>query len=64
MAYRRDRGFPGLFTIFSNGVKAEKPIAILDSYTRREAVLPNNLTTQQPNNLNPQRPPWLTVRPR
>ncbi len=39
MAWLRARGFRGLFTIFSNGVKAEKLLAILDSDTRSEAVL-------------------------
>jgi hypothetical protein len=35
----RARGFRGLFTIFSNGVKADKLIEILDSDARSEAVL-------------------------
>jgi MoaA/NifB/PqqE/SkfB family radical SAM enzyme len=35
----RARGFRGLFTVFSNGVKAEKLIEILDSDPRSEAVL-------------------------
>jgi hypothetical protein len=35
----RAGGFHGLFTIFSNGVKAEKLIEILDSDARSEAVL-------------------------
>ena len=39
MAYLRARGFRGLFTIFSNGVKAERLIDILDSDARSEAVL-------------------------
>jgi hypothetical protein len=39
MRYLRERGFRGLFTIFSNGVKAEKLIEILESDTRSEAVL-------------------------
>ena len=39
MAYLRARGFRGLFTIFSNGVKAERLIEILDSDARSEAVL-------------------------
>ncbi|MFN8643194.1 MAG: DUF547 domain-containing protein [Candidatus Binatia bacterium] len=39
MAWLRARGFRGLFTIFSNGVRAEKLLAILDSDPRSEAVL-------------------------
>jgi len=39
MGYLRRRGFTGLFTIFSNGVKAEKLVDILDSDPRSEAVL-------------------------
>lgn len=39
MRYLRRRGFRGLFTIFSNGVKADKLISILDSDPRSEAVL-------------------------
>ena len=39
MAYLRSRGFRGLFTIFSNGVKAERLIDILDSDARSEALL-------------------------
>jgi hypothetical protein len=39
MAYLRGRGFRGLFTIFSNGVKAERLIDILASDARSEAVL-------------------------
>jgi hypothetical protein len=39
MAYLRERGFRGLFTIFSNGVKAERLIEILESDARSEAVL-------------------------
>jgi len=39
MAYLRRRDFRGLFTIFSNGVKAERLIEILDSDVRSEAVL-------------------------
>jgi len=35
----RARGFRGLFTIFSNGVKADRLIEILDSDARSEAVL-------------------------
>jgi hypothetical protein len=35
----RERGFTGLVTIFSNGVQAEKLIAILESDPRTEAVL-------------------------
>jgi hypothetical protein len=35
----RAGGFRGLFTIFSNGVKAEKLVEILDSDPRSEAVL-------------------------
>jgi MoaA/NifB/PqqE/SkfB family radical SAM enzyme len=37
--YCRDRGFTGLVTVFSNGVQAEKLIAILESDERTEAVL-------------------------
>ncbi len=39
MAHLRGRGFRGLFTIFSNGVKADRLLAILDSDARSEAVL-------------------------
>ncbi len=39
MAWLRAHGFDGLFTIFSNGVKAEKLLEILDSDARSEAVL-------------------------
>ena len=39
MRYLRARGFRGLFTIFSNGVKARALIAILESDPRSEAVL-------------------------
>ena len=39
MRYLRARGFRGLFTIFSNGVKAERLLEILDSDARSEAVL-------------------------
>jgi len=39
MAYLRTRGFRGLFTIFSNGVKAERLIDMLESDARSEAVL-------------------------
>ena len=39
MAYLRGRGFRGLFTIFSNGVKADRLIEILESDARSEAVL-------------------------
>jgi len=39
MAYLRRQGFGGLFTIFSNGVKADRLVAILDSDPRSEAVL-------------------------
>jgi hypothetical protein len=39
MRYLRAKGFAGLFTIFSNGVKAERLIEILDSDDRSEAVL-------------------------
>jgi hypothetical protein len=35
----RARGFNGLFTIFSNGVRADRLIAILDSDPKSEAVL-------------------------
>ncbi len=37
--YVRARGFRGLVTIFSNGVKADRLIAILESDPRTEAVL-------------------------
>ena len=37
--YVRERGFRGLVTIFSNGVKAERLIDILESDPRSEAVL-------------------------
>jgi len=39
MAWLRAHGFVGLFTIFSNGVKADKLLEILDSDARSEAVL-------------------------
>ncbi len=39
MHYLRGRGFRGLFTVFSNGVKAERLLEILDSDPRSEAVL-------------------------
>lgn len=39
MRYLRSRGFSGLFTIFSNGVKARRLIEILESDARSEAVL-------------------------
>jgi hypothetical protein len=39
MAWLRAHGFVGLFTVFSNGVQAEKLLAILDSDARSEAVL-------------------------
>jgi len=39
MRYLRDNGFIGLFTIFSNGIKADKLLAILESDPRSEAVL-------------------------
>jgi hypothetical protein len=39
IAYLRQHGFRGLFTIFSNGVKAQRLIDILDSDARSEAVL-------------------------
>lgn len=39
MRWLRAHGFRGLFTIFSNGVKAETLLAILDSDPRSEAVL-------------------------
>jgi MoaA/NifB/PqqE/SkfB family radical SAM enzyme len=39
MRWLRAHGFAGLFTVFSNGVKAEKLLAILDSDARSEAVL-------------------------
>ena len=37
--YVRERGFRGLITVFSNGVKAERLIDILESDPRSEAVL-------------------------
>ena len=39
MRYVRARGFRGLITIFSNGVKADRLIALLDGEPRSEAVL-------------------------
>jgi MoaA/NifB/PqqE/SkfB family radical SAM enzyme len=39
MRYVRERGFAGLVTIFSNGVKADRLIDILESDPRSEAVL-------------------------
>jgi hypothetical protein len=39
MAWLRAHGFRGLFTIFSNGVKADRLLAILDRDPRSEAVL-------------------------
>jgi hypothetical protein len=39
IAYVRQRGFTGLITVFSNGVRAEKLIEILESDPRSEAVL-------------------------
>ena len=39
MRYVRERGFRGLITIFSNGVQAERLIALLDADPRSEAVL-------------------------
>lgn len=39
MAWLRAHGFRGLFTIFSNGIKADRLLAILDSDPRSEAVL-------------------------
>jgi hypothetical protein len=39
MRYVRARGFRGLITIFSNGVKAERLIELLESDPRSEAVL-------------------------
>jgi len=39
MRYVRERGFRGLITIFSNGVKAERLTALLDADPRSEAVL-------------------------
>jgi Protein of unknown function, DUF547 len=39
IAYVRARGFRGLVTVFSNGVKAERLIEILESDPRSEAVL-------------------------
>lgn len=39
MAWLRGRDFRGLFTIFSNGIKADRLLAILDSDPRSEAVL-------------------------
>jgi hypothetical protein len=37
--YVRDKGFAGLITIYSNGVKADALISILESDSRSEAVL-------------------------
>ena len=39
MRYVRGRGFRGLFTIYSNGVRARALIRVLDSDPRTEAVL-------------------------
>jgi hypothetical protein len=39
MRYVRERGFRGLITVFSNGVKADRLIALLESDPRSEAVL-------------------------
>ena len=39
MRYLRSRGFDGLFTIFSNGIKSKRLIEILESDARSEAVL-------------------------
>ncbi len=39
ISYVRTRGFRGLITVFSNGVRAEKLIEILDSDRHSEAVL-------------------------
>jgi hypothetical protein len=39
IAYVRGRGFRGLVTVFSNGIKAERLIDILDGDARSEAVL-------------------------
>jgi hypothetical protein len=39
MRYVRARGFTGVITVFSNGVKAEKLIGLLESDPRSEAVL-------------------------
>jgi Protein of unknown function, DUF547/Radical SAM superfamily len=39
MRYLRQHGFRGLFTIFSNGVKADRLIEILDGDAHSEAVL-------------------------
>jgi MoaA/NifB/PqqE/SkfB family radical SAM enzyme len=39
MRYVRARGFRGLITIFSNGVKADRLIALLEGDPRSEAVL-------------------------
>lgn len=39
MRYLRGRGFTGLFTIFSNGIKAQRLLEILESDARSEAVL-------------------------
>jgi len=39
MTYLRQHGFRGLFTIFSNGVKADRLIEILESDAHSEAVL-------------------------
>jgi hypothetical protein len=39
MTWLRGHGFRGLFTIFSNGVKADRLLAILDADARSEAVL-------------------------
>lgn len=41
--YCRQRGFRGLVTVFSNGVQADRLIAILDSDERTEAVLNDSI---------------------
>jgi len=68
MGYLRARGFRGLFTIFSNGVKAQRLLDILDSDPRSEAVL--NYSIYHGRNAEPLPPhaqalleQWATAHP-
>ena len=68
MRWLRAHGFAGLFTIFSNGVKAEQLLAILDSDARSEAVL--NYSIYHGRDAEPLPPPararledWARARP-
>jgi hypothetical protein len=45
MAYLREHGFTGLFTIYSNGVRARQLIRLLESDPRSEAVLNYSIYT-------------------